>query len=144
MKGLAAFGRSSKGTFFGLKMHIITDLKRKLLAIKFTGGNVDDRKMVIPISKEIMGILIADAGYVSEKLTREFYQEHKRMLLAKPRKNMKQIMTKFEEYLYGTRMLIELNFKNLKMFYGLLTSMPRSADGYLANYIYTLLAYQIA
>lgn len=144
MKGLAEFGRSSKGTFFGLKMHIITDLRRKLLAIKFTGGNVDDRKIVIPLSKEIMGILIADAGYISEKLSREFYQENKRILLAKPRKNMKKVMTKFEEYLYGTRMLIELNFKNLKMFYGLLTSMPRSVDGYLANYIYSLLAYQIA
>jgi len=31
----------------------------------------------------------------------------------------------------------------LKMFYGLTTSLPRSAGGYLANYIYSLLAYQI-
>jgi len=56
---------------------------------------------------------------------------------------MKKLMTEFEEWPYSTRMLIELNFRNLKMFYGLVTSLPRSVDGYLANYIYSLLAYQI-
>ena len=143
MKGLASFGKNSKGIYFGLKMHIITDLKRQLLSIKFTSGNVDDRRAVIGLSKDLIGLFIADAGYVSNKLSKEFYLEHKRTLLAKPKKNMKKIMTKFQEMLYQTRMLIELNFRNLKMFYGLLTSLPRSIDGYLANYIYSLLAYQI-
>ena len=143
MKGLAEFGRSSKGTFYGLKMHLITDLQRKILRVIFTAGNVDDREMVIPLSKELIGIFIADAGYISRKLAKEFYQEHKRILIAKPRSNMKKLMTEFEEMLYGTRMLIELNFRSLKLFYGLVTSLPRSVDGYLANYIYSLLAYQI-
>ena len=99
MKGLANFGRSSKGLFYGLKMHIITDLKRRLLSLKLTSGNVDDRKVVIPMSKEIYGILIADAGYISKKLSKEFYQENRRILLAKPRANMKKIMTKLQEKL---------------------------------------------
>jgi len=143
MKGLAQFGRSSKGTFYGLKLHLITDLKRRILRVKFTAGNVDDREMVIPLSKDLIGIFMADAGYISQKLAKEFHQEHKRVLLAKPRANMKKLMTEFEGWLYSTRMLIELNFRNLKMFYGLVTSLPRSVDGYLANYIYSLLAYQI-
>ena len=143
MKGLASFGRSSKDIYFWLKLHVITDLKKQLLRIKFTSTKVNDRKMVMPMNKEIRGILIADAGYISQKLPKEFYQEHKRILLVKARKNMKKIWTKFEEILYGTRILIEINFRSLKLFYGLVTSLPRSADGYLANYIYSLLAYQI-
>lgn len=143
MKGLAKFGHNSKGTFYGLKMHIVTDLNRKILRIIFTAGNVDDREMVIPLSRDLLGIFMADAGYISQKLAKEFYEENKRILIAKPRANMKKIMTEFEEWLYGTRMLIELNFRNLKMFYGLVTSLPRSVGGYLANYIYSLLAYQI-
>ena len=143
MKGLAEFGRSSKGTFYGIKMHLITDLRRRILRVRFTTGNIDDREMVIPLSEDLIGIFIADAGYISAKLARKFYQEHKRILIAKPRSNMRKLMTEFEEMLYGTRMLIELNFRNLKMFYGLVTSLPRSVDGYLANYIYSLLAYQI-
>lgn len=144
MKGLAQFGRSSKGVFYGLKLHIITDLKRKLLSIKFTAGNIDDRELVFELTAEIAGILIADNGYLKRELQRAYYQENKRIMIVKPRKNMKKLMTKFEEMLYGTRMLIELNFRSLKMFCGIITSLPRSVNGYLANYIYSLLAYQIA
>ena len=143
MRGLAAYGHTRKGTFFGLKLHIITDLKRKLLSAKFTSGNVGDKEIVIPLSEDLLGVFVADAGYVSEKLRREFYQENKRMLIVKPYKSMKKMMTKFQEFVYRTRMLIEINFRNLKLFYGLLTSLPRSVGGYLANYIYSLLAYQI-
>jgi len=143
MKGLSKYGRSSKGLFYGLKMHIISDLKKKLLSVKFTGGNVDDRSVVITMTDSTEGIFIADAGYISSKLQREFYQEHKRILLVKPRSNMKKLMTHFEERLYQTRMLVEINFRILKMFFGLLTSLPHSIDGYFANYTYALLAYQI-
>jgi len=144
MKGLARFGRNSKGTFFGLKLHIITDLRRKLLSLKFTSGNIDDREVVFELTKEITGILIADTGYIKKQLQQKYYQEGKRIMIAKPRANMKKLMTEFEDKLYQTRMLIELNFRNLKMFYGLVTSLSRSVDGYMANYIYSLLAYQIS
>jgi hypothetical protein len=48
-------------------------------------GNTDDRKVVIKLSKDLIGLFIADAGYISKKLSREFYQEYKRILLTKPR-----------------------------------------------------------
>ncbi len=144
MKDVSGYGKCSKGLFYGLKMHIISDLKRKILSVKFTGGSVDERSVVIEMTGDMTGIFIADAGYVSAKLQQEFYQENKRIFLAKPRSNMKKLMTKFEDVLYQTRMLVEINFRILKIFYGLLTSLPRSKDGYFANYIYALLAYQIA
>lgn len=143
MKDFVSWYHNGRGYFFGLKMHLIADLKKRLLAIKFTTANTDDREMVLPLSDEIWGILIGDAGYVSEKLAREFYQENRRILLAKPRNNMKKIATWFQNELYDTRMLIEIHPRCLKMFYNLVTSLPRSAAGYFANYIYSLLAYQI-
>lgn len=143
MKGLANWGYTGKGAFFGLKMHITTDLNRKLLSVMFTSGNVDDRKVFLKLNKDLLGLFIADSGYISKQLYQDFCIRGKRMLLVKPRKNMKP-MTKFQESLYGTRMIIELNFRSLKMFYGLATSLPRSVGGYLANYVYSLLAYQIA
>ena len=143
MKGLAGFGRNAKGTYFGLKLHLISDLKRQILSLKFTSANIHDTKMVIPLSRDLTGIFIADAGYVSKKLNREFYQENKRILFTKPRNNMGILMTEWQDKLYKTRAVVELNFRSLKMFYGLLTSLPRSVDGYIANYIYSLLTYQI-
>lgn len=144
MKGLAKFGHGGKGLYYGLKMHITVDLNRRILAIKFSAGNVADKEMFIPLNKDLLGLFIADAGYISKKLAQDFYQEGQRLLITKPRKNMKKLMTKFEEALYGTRMLIELNFRNLKMFYGLVTSLPRSVNGYLAHYVHSLLAYHVA
>lgn len=143
MKRLADFGKSAKGTYFGLKLHLISDFGRKILLVKFSSASANERDMVIPVSKDLWGIFLADAGYVSKKLQREFYQENKRILFVKPRKNMRVMMIEWQDKLYKTRMQIELNFRSLKMFYGLVASLPRSIDGYFANYIYALLAYQI-
>ena len=141
MDGLAQWGHGGKGWYYGLKMEITTDLKRNLLAVRFASGNASDREMFKKLNRDLMGIFVADAGFISKELEKEFYIEHKRILFAKPRANMKKLITDFQKRLYDTRMLIELNFRNLKMFYGLETSLPRSIDGYLGNYIYSLLAY---
>lgn len=144
MEGLANWGHSGKGWFYGLKMHITTDLRKKLLALKFSSGNVHDSQMFIKLNKGLKGIFVADSAYTGDRLQKEFYQETGRLLIAKPRKNMRKIMTDWQDKLYQTRMLIEINFKNLKMFYGLVSSLPRSINGYLANYIHSLLAYCLA
>lgn len=144
MRDLATWAHGPKGWYFGLKMSITTDLKRSLLAVRFGSGNSNDRETFKEMNKDLMGIFAADAGYISKDLERDFFIEHKRILFAKPRANMKKLSTAFQTRLYDTRMLIELNFRNLKMFYGLETSLPRSIDGYLGNYIYSLLAYVLA
>lgn len=144
MRLLADWGKNGKGWFYGLKLHLTSNLKRKVLALKFTSGNTHDQTVFLKLNKGLKGFFVADSGYVSAKLAREFYETTGNILITKPRKNMKVVMTEFEEWLYGTRMIIELNFRNLKEFFGLITSLPRSVNGYLANYIYSLLAYIIA
>lgn len=141
MKALASWGHSGKGFYYGLKMSITTDLKRKMLAVRFGSGNSNDRETFKKMNKDIMGIFVADSGYISKDLEQEFYIENKRILFAKPKANMKRIITAFQKHLYDTRMLIKLNFRNLKMFHNLVTSLPRSIDGYLGNYVYALLTY---
>ena len=143
MADYAQWSKTGAGSFYGLKLHIITDRNDKLLNLGLTSGNTDDRKMVMPLTEEIWGYLVGDAGYVSEPLRREYYQENKRMFIAKSKKNMKNIASDFDIWLYNTRWQIEFNFRNLKMFYGLVTSLPRSVAGYLANYIYSILAYTL-
>lgn len=141
MKGLATWGHSGKGFYYGLKMSLTSDLNRNALAISFASANADDRKTFKKMNRDIMGIFVADAGYASKDLEKEFYIEHRRVLFAKPRANMKKVITAFQYHLYNTRMLIELNFRNLKMLYAFITSFPRSIDGYFANYIYSILSY---
>ena len=141
MSAYATWAHGPKGWYYGLKMSITTDLKRNLLAVSLGTGNSNDRTTFKNMNKDMMGIFVADAGYISKDLERYFYIENKRILFAKPRANMKRIATEFQNMLYDTRMIIELNFRNLKVLHGLETSMPRSVDGYLGNYVYSLLAY---
>ena len=141
MKDFATWAHGPKGWYYGVKMSITTDLKRQLLAVRFGTGNSNDRETFKKMNKDLMGIFVADAGYISKDLEREFYIAHKRILFVKPRANMKKLATEGQIQLYNTRMLIELNFRNLKMFYKLVTSLPRSIDGYLGNYVYSLLAF---
>lgn len=144
MAAFAKWGHNGKGSFFGLKLHLTADLEQKILALKFSSGNVDDRKMCIPLNQGLSGIFVADAGYVSAELEKNFYIEGQRHILAKPKKNMRKLATAFDTWVYGTRMAIEIPFRNLKLFYGLITSLPRSVAGYIANYTYSLLAYLVA
>lgn len=141
MSAYATWAHGPKGWYYGLKLSITTDLKRNLLAISLNSGNSNDRTTFMKMNDELVGIFVADAGYISKDLERDFYIENKRILFAKPRGNMKKLATRIQTLLYDTRMIIELNFRNLKMFYGLETSLPRSVDGYFGNYVYSLLAY---
>ena len=88
MKMLSSWGHSGKGFYYGLKMSLTSDLNRNVLAISFTSANGNDRKTFQKMNKNIDGIFVADAGYSSENLEKEFYIENKRILFAKPRKNM--------------------------------------------------------
>lgn len=144
MKGLASWDHNGKGYYYGLKLHLTSDLHKNILSVRFTSGSTDPRTVFIKLNQDMMGLFIADAGYVSESLQTAFHKEGARRVMIASRKNMKRLATFLDIALYRTRMMIEFNFRNLKMFYGLLTSLPRSVDGYLANYTYSLLAYVLS
>lgn len=144
MRGLAAFGRSAKGWFYGLKLTMTRDHDGRLLAIRITQPGVNDRDIFRSINRDIYGIIAADAGYVSKELERDMNQESKCWLLIRPYKTMKKLATDWQLKLYAGRFRIEFDFRNLKLFHGLVTSLPRSVNGYLANYLHALLSFVLA
>jgi len=144
MRSMAGLGRSTKGWFYGLKMTLTRDHDGRMLALKFTKPGENDRDIFREINKDIYGIIVADAGYVSKQLEQDMYLEHKRWILIRPFKTMKRLMTKWQEQLYKGRFKIEFDFRDLKLFHGLVTSLPRSVNGYLANYLHALLSFIVA
>lgn len=141
MSKMASIGHCTKGWFYGLRMTLTRDVKGKMLGIKFTSANANDRDTFRAVNKDIFGVIVADAGYVSKKLEDEMNIEYKRWALIRPYKTMKKLMTSWQEKLYKGRFQIEFDFRSLKMFHGLVTSLPRSIDGYLANYIHALTSF---
>jgi transposase len=144
MSIVAEWGRGSKGFYYGLKLHVTTDFEGRLLAFYFTPANGNDRAVFLKMNEKLTGLFVADAGYIGEKLARDFYREGVRMLMAKPKANMKKLATMTEHLLYNTRARVETLFNNTKKFRGLINTLPRSIDGYLTNYVCALLAEVLA
>lgn len=144
MNGLASYSKTGKGWFYGLKLHLTSDLSGQIINARFTSGNSSDRKEMKEMNNKLKGIFVVDAGYISKDLEKEFSLDEKRMLITVPRANMKKIATFWQIALQRSRMRIELHFRNLKLFFNLTTGLPRSIDGYLGNYLSSLLAYMIA
>lgn len=140
MKDLASLSKSSKGWYYGMKLHLTADFKGKALALRITSANGSDRQTAKEMNQDLWGVIILDSGYVSTELQNEMNIEGKRWWLVKPYRTQKKLATIIENLLYDTRMLVETNFRNLKLFWGLVSSMPRSVTGYLANYTYAILA----
>jgi hypothetical protein len=141
LRGFASWGHSGKGFYFGLKMTLTRDAEGRMLGIRFSQAGANDRTIFEKINAEIDGIIVGDAGYISKELEKKMYREGKRWILIKPTKSMKKLQSAWQYHLYNSRFQIEFDFRNIKLFHGLVTSLPRSVDGYLANYIYSLLSF---
>lgn len=144
MASLAGFGHSTKGWYYGLKMTMTRDAEGRMLGLFFSHPTMNDRDIFRKINKDLMGILVADAGYVSKQMEQDMSIEHQRILLIRPYKTMKKLATFWQLAIYKGRFQIEFDFRCLKLFHGLVTSMPRSINGYLANYLHSLLSFVLA
>ncbi len=64
MKELASFGGTSRGVFYGIRLHLTTDLNRNFLALKFVTAKVDERDVFPELNEGLRGIFVADSGYL--------------------------------------------------------------------------------
>jgi Transposase DDE domain len=60
----ARFGKTSKGWFFGSKLHAVRHIKGRLMNIILTPANWDDREPALALNEGIDGgIILSDLGY---------------------------------------------------------------------------------
>lgn len=144
MRGLSGFGHSAKGWYYGLKMTMTRDMNGNILGLRFTAPSKNDRDIFRDLNKDVYGVIVADAGYVSKQLEKDMNIDGRRWILIRPFKSMRKLATKWQERLYRSRFMIEFDFRSLKLFHGLVTSLPRSVNGYIANYLNSLLSFVIA
>jgi hypothetical protein len=141
-KKIAAKSKSTKGWFYGFKLHILCDKGGTLLGIKITPGNIDERKMVMKLLKDLQGTMVADAGYISKELQYKL-QKLNVWFLTGVKKNQKKVMTKSNHLLLKARQRVETVIGVLKQRLGLVTTLPRSIPGYQAHYLFVCLAYAL-
>lgn len=141
MRKVATRSKSTMGWFYGLKLHLLTDLKQAILAVRFTTASIGDRKVLNRFLDDLKNsIILADAGYLSPALEKKAW-DRRNILLTPKRGNMKKISTLFQNYLLNFRSRIESIFSVLKERLGLVTSLPRSIKGYYSHLIRTMFSY---
>jgi hypothetical protein len=140
-KGLAGWGKSSLGWYFGFKLHLIINDRGQLLAAALTPGNTDERKPVPSMTKDLVGKLFADRGYISQDLFQSLFESGLE-LITKRRKNMKNsLMPLLDKILLRKRPIIETVNDQLKNLCQVEHSRHRSPFNFLVNLVSGLIAY---
>ena len=140
-KGLAARGKSTMGWFYGFKLHLIVSDLGELLAVHLTPGNVDDRKHLGGITKDLYGKLFGDKGYISQALFETLY-ERGLELITSLRKNMKnQLMLLSDRLMLRKRFIIETITDQLKNISQIEHTRHRSPANFAVNLLAGLIAY---
>lgn len=139
--GLAARGKTTLGWFFGFKLHVIVSDSGELLRWQVTPGNIDDRRPVPKLAKNLFGKLFGDLGYLSEPL-KILLREQQVELVTKLKKNMKnQFLNLSDKLLLRKRAIIESVFDQLKNISNIEHTRHRSFWNFLVNLASGLIAY---
>ncbi len=141
-KGIAARGKTSTGWFFGFKLHLVVNDEGEILNMMLTPGNIDDRKPVLQLVKNLFGKLIADKGYISQPLFEELFSNFNLQFITGIKSNMKnKLMSVFDKILLRKRSIIETVIDQLKNISQIEHARHRSLTNFIANVVCGLIAY---
>ena len=139
-KGYASRGKTSKGWFYGFKLHGACDAWGNLVSLRFTTGSSHDSGEAESLTDGLTGLFVGDAGYLlKQEVFVRLFERHKRILSA-ARKNMKRLMSKQQGQLLRKRSIIETVWDVLKERFGLVFHLARNMTGLFRHYCYSLLS----
>jgi hypothetical protein len=141
--GLAARGKTTKGWFFGLKLHLIINPQGSLIKASFSSGNKDDRKHFSSMIKDIFGKVFGDRGYISKELFNDLLDKNIQ-LITRIKKGMKNILMPLNDRaLLLKRALVETVIGKIKLLNKFEHSRHRSVKNAFSHMIASLINYQL-
>ena len=139
--GLGKIGKTTMGWFFGFKLHLITNEKGGLVAVKVTPGNTDDRAPVLKMAEKIKGKLFGDKGYISQKLFDQLFAKGIQ-LITTVKQNMKnKFLPLVDKILLRKRSIIETINDQLKNISQIEHTRHRSMSNFMINLLCGLISY---
>lgn len=140
-KFVAVLGKSSKGWFYGFKLHVVCDFMGNIVKCSITNGAINDLKAGKLLMKGLTGKIFADKGYIGKKEFLELLNKGL-ILITGIKKNMKnRLLEIWDKILLRKRSLIESIFNVMKNTLHLEHSRHRSIINAGVYYITTLIAY---
>lgn len=142
--GVAAWGKNWQGWHYGFKLHASIDANNNLTGICFTPADVYDAQRMEELVKGDASVLVGDSHYGASPMRKRLWKKYGILVVAPPHyKQRKQVMSGLQFLLLHMRSKIEATFDYLKEHMHLVSSFPRSVEGYFVHYLRVLLGYQI-
>ena len=141
--GVATIGKTTKGWFYGFKLHIVINHLGEIQGVKMSQGNVDDRKPVPELVRKLKGLLLADKGYISSNLFAELYNKGLKLVTGIKKGMKKSLISFHEKLLLRKRSIIETVFDYLKNKLELEHSRHRSINNFIVHILSTLISYSL-
>jgi IS5 family transposase len=80
----AWFGKTSKGWFFGFKLHVLRHIDGRIVNLVLTPGNWDDRTPVLALLEGVEGgVTLGDLGYRGQQRAEEWSEEAGMLVLTR-------------------------------------------------------------
>lgn len=142
-KNIAQFGKNHQGWWYGFKLHAAITCKGGLCSVSITPVNMHDAQMMPTLLNEYTKVAVGDSHYGARVMREHIWKTYGTIIVAPPHFTQnKKIMADWQHYLLNIRSKIESVFDYLKNHLRIVTSFPRSVNGYLLNYLKTLVGYQ--
>ena len=139
--GLSGWGKSSVDWYFGFKLHLIINDQGELLAFQITPGNIDERKPVPTLAKDLWGRLFGDKGYISQDLFQKLFDNNLKLVTPFKKNMNNKLVELWSKLMLRKRSLIETVNDQLQNISQLVHSRHRSVSNFRVNVIAGLIAY---
>jgi hypothetical protein len=143
-KGVADFGKNWQGWHYGFKLHASINRQGQFCGLIFTPANIYDAQMMPAILNEHTKVAVGDGTYNASKMRQRIARDYHCVVIAPVHPSQKKkIMASWQHLLLLARPKIEAVFDYLKEHMSMVSSFPRSVNGYFLHYLRILLGYQI-
>lgn len=143
-RGVADFGKNWQGWHFGFKLHASISLQGSLCGSAITPANIYDAQVMPYILNEYANVAVGDTLYGAKVMGQKIWSMYGTVIIAPPHPSQKKkIAAPWQVDLLSLRSKIESVFDVLKEHLHLVSSFPRSVNGFLLHYVRILLSYQI-
>jgi hypothetical protein len=140
---IAKRGKNSMGWFFGFKLHLVINTRGEIMSFCLTPGNVDDRKPMENLLKNLKGTACGDKGYISKSKTQALFERGINFITKTKAKMKEAVRSNFEKYVLSQRSVVETVIEQLKSICQIEHSRHRKPDNFLANTLSALIAYTL-
>lgn len=113
-KLLAKRGKTTKGWFYGFKLHLVVNDQGELLRFQLTAGNVSDLSILPMLAEKRYGRLFGDKGYISQELFEKLFAQGIKLITKLRAKVKNKFMSIVDKILLRKREMIHSMISKLK------------------------------